>query len=80
MAYQVGDKIRVTQLQKKDFEWFDNDFEEMSAKVNEKEGVITSHMEATPEFSERETYMVTVAGESLELEEDEMERVSEKEK
>ena len=76
MAYQVGDKIRVTEIQKKDFEWYDDDFAEMSAKVNGKEGTITSCMEAIPEFGERKAYMVDVAGESIELEEDEMEPVS----
>lgn len=71
MIHPKGTKIRVTEIQRKDFEWFDNEFEEMSARVNGKEGKILNHLEAIPEFNEREAYMVSVNGEEFEIEEDE---------
>ena len=71
MIHPIGTKIRITEIQKKDFEWHDDEFEKMSARVNGKVGKILAHNEAIPEYGERESYMVMVNGEEIEIEYDE---------
>lgn len=75
MVFENGTKVKITQIQKKDFDWFDNEFEKLSALVNGKEGVITSHLPALPEYDEREAYMIKIdlgyITKNLELEQDE---------
>lgn len=71
MSHPSGTKIRVTEIQRKDFEWYDNDFEEMSGRVNGKEGELLTFNKAIPEFGERESYIALVNGEKIEIESDE---------
>lgn len=60
MIYKKGTKIKLTKLQKKDYDWLDGQFEELSELCNGQEATILSHNEASPRFGERESYQVLV--------------------
>lgn len=71
MFYTNGSLIRITSIQRKDYFWPDNSFEELAAKVNGKEGVILWFNSPSDVFDERVSYQVRVAGIEIEVEPDE---------
>lgn len=76
MPYIAGTRIRVTELQRKDFSWPKGAFEELSGRVNGAEGILMSYNKEMPEYGERASYMAriyTSDGEhsDIEIEEDE---------
>jgi hypothetical protein len=70
LVYPKGTKIRITEINKKDYSWDDVEFENFSSLMNGKEGIIQSHNKAIPKFDERESYQVIMElnGEEKEFE------------
>jgi hypothetical protein len=60
LVYPKGTKIRITEINKKDFFWGDGEFEKLSKLLNGKEAFIRNYNNAIPEFDERESYQVIV--------------------
>lgn len=71
MIYVQGTKIKINEIQKKDYVWLDGEFEFISKIANGNEGIIISHNKSNTEYGERETYQVLVNGEEFEIELDE---------
>lgn len=60
MILENGTRVQITKISEKDYDFLDGEFEQLSNLVNEQEGVILYHNEASPEFGERESYQVLV--------------------
>lgn len=78
MPLRKGTMIKITKIQEKDYDWFDNQFEELSQLCNGQKGIILSHNKESLEYNERESYQVLTnckdgSEKELEIELDEFE-------
>lgn len=77
MAYTTGTEIRITCIQKRDYNWEFEEFEKTSALLNGCKGKILEYWQPASDFCETDSYYVeveTTEGKTeYELEEDEFE-------